>query len=104
MTDDKLRPVPQKTLRAAHLTLYRALVFCRNYSANKDASQEVVYDLMDALHEIPQILNAWGTSDNDVEKLRRYFGCFDHNRWRDVSEFLRAPDLVQVFDQAIEDA
>ena len=82
-------PVPQKVLSAALYTLYRAMVFCRNYSGDRNAAQDVVYDLMDALHEIPEILRRWGTSDNNVEKLKLYFGCFHHEKWRERSQPLR---------------
>lgn len=86
-------------MRAALYTLHRAMVFCRNYSADKGAPQDVVYDLMDALHEVPEILRRWGTYDNNVEKLRLYFGCFHHDKWKGLSEHISPPDLVRIFDE-----
>ncbi len=61
----------------------------------------VVYELMNALHEVPMILDRWGTYDNDVEKLRWYFRCFRHQQWEDEESFDKPPDLVRVFDDKL---
>jgi hypothetical protein len=94
-------PVPEKVMSAALYTLYRAMVFCRNYSGDKSAPQDVVYDLMDALHEVPEILRRWGTYDNNVEKLKLYFGCFHHDKWKGRSEHFSPPDLVRIFEEEL---
>ena len=96
-------PVPDKVMSAALYTLYRAMVFCRNYSADSKAPQDVVYDLMDALHEVPQILSRWGTSDNDIQKLKQYLGCFHHDRWKERSAHFTPPDLVRIFEEALDE-
>jgi hypothetical protein len=93
-------PVPQEVLKAAHYALYRALVFARN-CARQSGSAEMVYELMDALHEVPQILNGWGTSDNDVAKLRTYFRYFQHERWKEHSPNFTPPDLITIFEEAL---
>jgi hypothetical protein len=96
--------VPEKVLRAAHYTLYRAMVFCRNYSADAQAPLDTVYNLMDALHEIPQILSRWGTFDNDIGKLKMYFGLFRYdNCTYKVSDF-PPPDLVKIFEDALNES
>ena len=93
--------MPSEILDAASYTIYRALVFCRNYSGQADASLKLIHELMDSLHEIPQILSAWGTYSNDADKLRRYFGYFQHERWKDHSPHFTPPDLVGIFDDAL---
>jgi len=67
--------VPDHVLKAAHWTLYWAMVFCRNCTAGKIADTRLVFELMEALHEVPEILNRWG-GHNNVDILRMYFGCF----------------------------
>jgi hypothetical protein len=94
-------PVPENVMRAALYTLYRAMVYCRNYSSAAKAPQDVVCNLMDALHEIPEILRRWGTYDNNVEKLRLYFGCFHHERWKERAEHLSPPDWVRIFEEKL---
>jgi len=98
---EESQPIPDAVHRAALHTLYRAMVFCRNFSANPKANIAVVYDLMDALHEVPNILDRWGTYDNDIKKLRKYFGCFNHRKWKDEESFHRPPDLVRIFDEML---
>ncbi len=100
MMSSDTQPVPDVVMDAALYTLYHAMVYCRNYSGDTGASQDVVYDLMDALHEVPQILRHWGTSNNNVEKLKQYFGCFQHERWTDKT-LLPPPDLVRIFEKAL---
>ena len=73
------------------------MVFCRNYTAGGNADQKLIYEIMDALHEIPQILNQWG-GDNNIEKVRMYFACFDHAKWCNNHDILQAPDLVNIFN------
>jgi hypothetical protein len=94
-------PVPENVMRAALYTLYRAMVYCRNYSADSKAPQDVVYDLMDALHEIPEILRRWGIHDNNVDKLKLYLGCFNHERWKERSEHFSPPDMVRIFEEEL---
>ncbi len=101
MSASPTSPVPEKVMSAALYTLYRAMVFCRNYSGDKSAPQDVVYDLMDALHEVPEILRRWGTHHNNVEKLKLYFGCFHHDKWKGRSEHFSPPDLVSIFEEEL---
>ena len=95
--------IPDEILKAAHFALYWAMVFCRNYAAGKAANTRVVYDLMDAIHEIPNIIDRWGTYDNNIEKLRLYFGCFDHKKWNTPDDPIQAPDLVAVFNRKLDE-
>ena len=94
--------VPPKILNAALFALYHATVFSRNYVRAKDGT-EAVYQIMDAVHEVPQILLNWGTFGNDEEKLRAYFGYFDSKRFRELDPYSMAPDLVALFDAKLRE-
>lgn len=91
-------PVPTPVLRAANETLYFALVFCRNYALRKDANPRLLYEIMEAIHEIPKSMNIWAMYNHDVKTLRVHLKCFDHTRWPGV----QAPDLVGIFDNRLE--
>ena len=95
--------IPEQVLKATHFTLYWAMVYCRNYTAGQDANPRVVYEMMEAIHEIPNILDRWGTWDNNIEKLRMYFGCFDHKKWNKPYDPIQAPDLVMVFNRKLDE-
>lgn len=49
--------IPNHILRATHFTLYWAMVFCRNYTAGTNVNPRIVYEIMDAIHEIPNIID-----------------------------------------------
>lgn len=98
---DASQPIPEAVHRAALHTLYWAMVFCRNFSLDPKANMAVVYDLMDALHEVPNILDRWGTHDNNVEKLRQYFRHFNHEKWKNEESFQTPPDLVRTFNDKL---
>ncbi len=90
---------PNHILRATHFTLYWAMVFCRNHTARTNANPRIGYEIMDSIHEVPNILDRWGTYDNDIDKLRTYFGCFDPYKWKIPDSPLEAPDLLQLFNR-----
>ncbi len=98
MTEENIQSIPKNVHRTAPYTLYWEMVYFRNYSSDPKANIEFVYDLMVALHEVPNILDRWGTYDNDVEKLRLYFGCFNHRKWEGEESFHKPPDLVKMFN------
>ena len=87
--------------RATLYTLHWAMVFCRNFASNPKANMAIVYDLMDAIHEIPNILERWGTYDNDIKKLRLYFGCFNYHKWENTESYQKPPDLVSIFNDKL---
>lgn len=78
------------------------MVFCRNYTAGKNVDPRLIYEMMDALHEIPEILNRWG-GDNNADKLREYFGYFDSKKWCHGDDAPHPPDLVRFFDQKLKE-
>ncbi len=95
--------IPQNILNAAHHTIYIAMVFCRNIALSEDRdNNKIIYELMDALHEVPNILARWGTYDNDTNKLRQYFGYFNHSKWNDDKRLFSVPDLVSIFEEKIK--
>ncbi|MEN6626477.1 MAG: hypothetical protein ABFD69_09645 [Candidatus Sumerlaeia bacterium] len=90
--------VPTPIQKAANETLHAALVFCRNYSLRKDADPRCIYEVMEAIHEIPQSMNIWVKYNHDLGILRIHLMCFDPARWPGV----HAPDLVGIFNNALE--
>ena len=85
---------PEPVLEAALYTLYWALVYSRNLTAQPSAeAAKQIYQLTDAIHPIPELLTAWPRAS--IDDLRLYFACFDHRRWEG------APDLVGVFERKL---
>jgi hypothetical protein len=97
-----MNEVPPRVLNAALHALYHATVFSRNFVRAKHGT-EAVYQIMDAVHEVPQILLHWGTSDNNEEKLRAYFGYFDSKHIQELDDDSMAPDLVALFDEKLRE-
>lgn len=95
--------IPNEVLHASLQTAFKAMIFCRAYASDIQAPQDVVYELMDALHEVPQILSQWGIDGNDIEKLKFYFGLFRHEYWSKRPTPLPAPNLVAIFEMALAD-
>jgi hypothetical protein len=71
--------------------LYRSLLACRMWGWSGDVSPEHLADLMDALHNIPELLRTW--EQCDLELLRGMLGDYEH-KWRDRGGLA----LLQVFD------
>ena len=97
-----MKQVPPKVLNAALFALYHATIFSRNYVRGKHGP-EAVYQIMDAVLEVPQILLPWGTCDNNEEKRRQYFGFFDSKRFRELDAYSLAPDLVDLFENKLRE-
>ena len=71
-------------------------MFCRNYCIDENANTKLVYEMMDAVHDIPDQVYRW--SDDGVEQIRLHLACFNHTKWEG------APDLVQYFNDALKRA
>ena len=96
--------IPEYVLKAAHYTLYRAMVFCRNYTSSKDANLKLIYEMMDTIHTIPDILNNWSKCNISIDTLRLTFSCFDYAKWRATEyNFDPPPDLLRIFNYRLEE-
>ena len=85
---------PEPYLSACLTVLHRAILACRANSWGNQWSAEHVADLMDAIHNIPTLLQEWETCD--VEFLRTTFLQAYESKWRDRGGLL----LCQIFDEA----
>lgn len=94
-----VRPIPEEKLRACLAVLYRACIDARRlgYEGQRTGlpplRAELLADLMDAVHNIPQLLLRW--PDVDESLLRGVLSDFDR-KWPDDR-----PSLVAVFDDAL---
>ena len=86
---------PDAVLEAALTVLHRGLIYARNASLPSRADIPQVNSLMEALHELPDMLAHW--PQHSVEELRVHLASFDHSKWTD------GPDLVGIFDSALRD-
>jgi hypothetical protein len=85
---------PEPYLSACLATLREAVLGARFYSWRRSAPPEQIADLMDAIHNIPTLLQNWESCD--VEWLRASLEAYDE-RWAEGRSWLCA-----VFDRAIE--
>ncbi len=81
---------PDPILKAALKVLHVAGYTTRNWTASEEISRKQVYDLWEAIHEIPDLLKRW-TPDAESELimyLREY-----NKKWP-------APDLLSIYENA----
>ena len=60
----------------------------------EEISRKQIYDLWEAIHEIPDVIKRWRNEDS-MRELRMYF--------REYQERWPVPDLEGIFDQALHD-
>ena len=87
---------PEPILRAAHATIAYGCIFIRNQTLSENVSIQMVNDMMEALHDIPQQLSNWNTSS--VDNLRIHLACFPCAVWDG------SPDLVTFFKQRLAES
>ncbi|SIO01352.1 hypothetical protein SAMN05444166_2038 [Singulisphaera sp. GP187] len=85
---------PEPYLSACLETIREAVLGTRQHCWGRSASPEQIADLMDAIHNIPVLLNNWERCD--VEWLRAYLKAYDE-KWGEGQSWLCA-----VFDKVIE--
>ena len=81
-------------MEAALVVLHRGLIYARNASLPSRADIRQVNSLMEALHELPDMLAHW--PQHSVEELRLHLATFDHTKWSD------GPDLVGIFNSTLD--
>jgi len=82
-------PILRATLRVVHVAAYTT----RNWALNEDISRKQIYDLWEAIHEIPDLIKRWRGDEESLRELRMYLQEYDQ-RWD-------APKLEAIFDQAL---
>jgi len=83
---------PEPILRAALRVVFVASYTTRNWAVNDEVSRKQIYDLWEALHEVPDLVTRW--RDDAEEELLRYFDEYDE-KWPE-------PRLRAIYNQAIE--
>jgi hypothetical protein len=53
----------------------------------------MIAQLMDAIHEVPQMLSQW--EKHSIEEVRNHLGCFESSKWPGM------PDLVAHFNEKL---
>ena len=95
---------PGPILKAGLMTLHWATVLGRNLACRPDAPMKMLYELMDAIHEVPSILMHWN-EENSLDMLVMHLSCFNQESWREQvsDDTLAAPSLVAFFRDRLED-
>ncbi len=85
---------PEPYLSACLEVMYKAIIAARVLSWQGAATPEQIADLMDAVHNIPFLIQNWETCD--IELLRHFLRFYD-DKWAKAPYWLLA-----TFDEAIE--
>ncbi len=90
---DRLAPEP--ILRAALRVVQVAAYTTRNWALNDEITRKQIYDLWEAIHEIPDVIKRWRGDEECIRELRLYMNEYDQ-RWA-------TPKLEAIFDQTLND-
>lgn len=85
---------PEPVLRAALRVLHLAAYTTRNWGLSEEISRKQIYDLWEAIHEIPDLIKRWRGDEECMRELRMYL--------REYTERWGTPNLEAAFDQALE--
>ncbi|HRH94495.1 MAG TPA: hypothetical protein PLB55_01105 [Prosthecobacter sp.] len=84
---------PPAILEAALHTLHHACVMARNCTLPSHENITKANSLMEAVHEVPNMLIDW--HEGRLREIRTHFGCFDFQEWPG------SPDLVVAFNERL---
>ena len=85
---------PEPVLRAALRVLHLAAYTTRNWGLSEEISRKQIYDLWEAIHEIPDLIKRWRGDEECMRELRMYL--------REYTELWGSPNLEAAFDQALD--
>ena len=86
---------PEPILRAALRVVHVAAYTTRNWTLADEISRKQIYDLWEAIHEIPDLITRWRGDEESLRELRMYLQEYDQ-RWA-------SPKLEEIFDHALRD-
>lgn len=86
---------PEPILRAALRVVHVAAYTTRNWTIAECVSRKQIYDLWEAIHEIPDLIKRWRGDEASLRELKMYLREYDE-RWD-------SPKLEEIFDQALRD-
>jgi hypothetical protein len=84
-------PILRADLRVVHVAAYTT----RNWALSEEVSRRQIYDLWEAIHEIPDLIKRWRGDEESLRELRMYL--------REYRERWDSPNLETIFDQALND-
>lgn len=84
---------PEEIMRAALRVLYVAGYTTRNWTLSEDVSRRQINDLWEAIHEIPNLLARWDSTDDHEAELGRYLREYDNKR--------STPRLQEIYDKEL---
>ena len=84
---------PEPILRAALRVVHVAAYTTRNWAMAEGVSRKQIYDLWEAIHEIPELIKRWRGEEESLRELRMYLQEYDQ-RWE-------SPKLESIFDDAL---
>ncbi len=77
--------LPEKRMLNAYLRVMREAIIYARALAYRKADFQLIGDLMDAIHVIPELINKWEECD-EPDLKRDYLQVFD-NRWAEKTGF-----------------
>jgi len=83
-------PILRATLRVVFVSAYTT----RNWALDETISRKQIYDLWEAIHNIPDLIKRWD-GDDSLRELRMCLQEYDQ-KWA-------FPKLESIFDQALHD-
>jgi hypothetical protein len=89
---------PEPYFSACMAVVYSAVICARGMSWSGNVDSEHLGDLMDAIHDIPEMVRHWETCD--VEFMRNAFLKAYDDKWSSRSGL----SLCKVFEQALHTA
>ncbi len=94
---------PDPILKAGLMTPQGATVFGRNLACCSDVPVSLFYELMDAIHDVPNTLLHWN-DEHSLEMLITHLACFNREAWiQRLGNGTDVPDLVAFFRARLED-
>jgi hypothetical protein len=86
---------PEPILRAALRVVHFAAYTTRNWAMADNVSRKQIYDLWEAIHEIPDLIKRWRSDEESLRELRMYLREYNQ-RWE-------SPNLESIFDHELGD-
>lgn len=87
---------PEPILRAALRVVHVAAFTTRNWAMEDGISRKQIYDLWEAIHEVPDLIKRWEGDEESLRELRMYLQEYDQRR--------ESPKLESIFDRALRDS
>jgi hypothetical protein len=84
---------PSHILFAALKTLHCAAFTTRNWGIDDTVTRKQIYDLWEAIHEVPDILTRWKGKDTE-EELLMYL--------REYTEKWKHPNLIALYNDCLD--